>query len=91
MGSGGLTTFASLMNKVKHYQDRLHSKKSRLKNLTYATSKVKTEYNFGTPTEKELEIIKANIRSRAKIERMKVFTFTIIALILVFFLGFTFL
>ena len=44
----------------------------------------KTEYNFGRPTEKELEIIKLNIKSRAKIERLRVFIFTIIALILIF-------
>lgn len=76
---------------VQSIKNNLGQIRSRKRTKIDSAKRVKTEYNFGTPTEKELEIIKANIRSRAKIERMKVFTFTIIALILVFFLGFTFL
>jgi hypothetical protein len=45
----------------------------------------KTEYNFGKPTEEELEIIKENIRSRGRIYRIRTLTFTLVLVILIFF------
>jgi spore maturation protein CgeB len=58
--------------------------RSRKRNKIDSAKRVKTEYNFGKPTEKELEIIKQNIRSRAKIERLRVLILTLITSIIIF-------
>jgi hypothetical protein len=58
--------------------------RSRKRNKIDNAKRVKTEYNFGKPTEKELEIIKQNIRSKAKIERLRTLTITLIVVIILF-------
>ncbi len=68
---------------VQSIKNNLGQIRSRKRTKIDSAKRVKTEYNFGTPTEKELEIIKANIRSRAKIERLRVFIITLIVLILI--------
>ncbi|MDT0551893.1 hypothetical protein [Urechidicola vernalis] len=84
---GGLTTFASLMNKVKNHQDRVYYKRKYRTISTSSQRKIK----FPKVSDEELEIIKTKIRARAKKQQMINNVAIFIMCLIVFYLLFEFL